>query len=68
VGDDRNVTKVLALFNWQVFKVCLNLGHENYFPSEASRYQALPLSTIWYCRGQFHQPHVVILPFGVDMD
>ncbi|CAB4841069.1 unannotated protein [freshwater metagenome] len=44
VGDDRNVTKVLALFNWQIFKVCLGLGHENYFPSEASRYQALPLS------------------------
>jgi len=24
--------------------VCLGLGHENYFPNEASRYQALPLS------------------------
>jgi len=24
--------------------VCLGLGHENYSPSEASRYQALPLS------------------------
>ena len=44
VGDNRNVTKVFALFNWQIFKVCLGLGHENYFPNEASRYQALPLS------------------------
>jgi hypothetical protein len=32
VGDDGNVAKVFALFNRQVFKMCLNLGHENYFP------------------------------------
>jgi hypothetical protein len=44
VGDDGNVAKVFALFYRQVFKMLLNLGHENYFPSEASRYQALPLS------------------------
>jgi hypothetical protein len=32
VSDDRDVSKVLALFYWQVFEVCLGLGHENYFP------------------------------------
>jgi len=34
VGDDGNVAKVFALFYRQVFKMLLNLGHENYFPKE----------------------------------